>query len=68
MKSVSTVVTVLIIAPIWYYLVYVCLSAAHPDRLVWFLFWIYVPLGLIFRIVDAVIAHNEVKSALSKKS
>jgi hypothetical protein len=30
--------------PIWYFLLYTILSAIHPDRLVWFLYWVYVPL------------------------
>lgn len=42
----------LVTLPIWYYLVYVMLSAAHPDRLVWFLFWTYVPVGLFCRVLS----------------
>lgn len=35
--------------PIWCFLIYVMLKAANPDRLVWFLFFVYVPLGIIDR-------------------
>jgi hypothetical protein len=33
--------------PIWCFLVYVMLKAANPDRLVWFLFFVYVPIGFL---------------------
>ncbi len=29
--------------PVWLFLMYTILAAIHPDRLVWFLFWVYVP-------------------------
>jgi hypothetical protein len=47
MKSAARVFNCIIIVPIWYFLMYTVLTAIHPDRLVWFLFWVYVPLRLI---------------------
>lgn len=38
--------TLCISLPIWFYLVYFMLDAAHADRLVWFLFWIYAPITI----------------------
>ena len=42
--------------PIWFYLVYTMLSAIHPDRLVWFLFWIYMPVQMMRFLLAGVIA------------
>lgn len=41
--GVVIVVGMLIVFPIWAYILYVLLDAAHVDRLVWFLYWIYLP-------------------------
>jgi len=51
MKIVTGILSVVIIMPIWYFLLYTILIAIQPDRLVWFLFWIYVPLGIIVNIL-----------------
>lgn len=55
LKIFSAVVTTLIAAPIWYYLVYVLLKTANVDRLVWFLYWIYLPVGLLLKVLDTII-------------
>lgn len=51
---ITTLLAIFIRLPIWFYLVYVLLQAAHVDRLVWFLFWIYVPAGLFAEIIVAI--------------
>ena len=52
MKTVTALLGLFITLPIWYFLLYTILSAIHPDRLVWFLFWAYVPLGFFLGIVE----------------
>lgn len=47
MKLVSGLLALFITLPIWYFLLYTILLAIHPDRLTWFLFWIYVPFGVL---------------------
>lgn len=42
----------LITLPIWYFIMYTVLSAIHVDRLVWFLFWVYVPMGMVLTIAE----------------
>jgi len=37
---------------IWYYLLYVLLQAAHVDRLVWFLYVAYMPIGIALRCME----------------
>jgi hypothetical protein len=55
MKIIVGIASIFIIAPIWYYILYSILSALNVDRLVWFLFWVYVPLGLLVGIMAKII-------------
>jgi hypothetical protein len=41
--------------PIWFFLLFTVLNAIHPDRLVWFLFVVYVSLGILIGLVQAVV-------------
>lgn len=40
--------------PIWYFMVYSILAAIHADRLLWFLYWIYMPAGIMASILEKV--------------
>ena len=51
---VSIVLALLIELPIWLYLVYWILSQLNPDRLIWFLFIIYVPTIIIISILGKI--------------
>ncbi len=61
LKIFVGVVGFCITLPIWFYLVYTMLCAIHPDRLVWFLFWIYVPVNLLVAILSAIVTANDKK-------
>lgn len=45
--------------PIWLFLLYSILKAIQPDRLVWFLFWIYVPVQIIIGILTGIVKSFE---------
>lgn len=45
--------------PIWYYLIYWILSQLNPDRLIWFLYWTYVPLMIIVQLISKFIEEDE---------
>lgn len=45
MKVIAVLVTLLIQMPVWYYLIYKILESINASELMWFLFWVYVPLG-----------------------
>ncbi len=49
-------VKVFIRLPIWYYLLYMILKAIEADKLTWFLFWVYVPIGLFVSGIGIVLA------------
>jgi len=50
-KLIAAILLLCITLPIWFYLMYVLLKSAQVDRLVWFLYWIYVPLSLFVQIL-----------------
>ena len=52
----SIFLSVFVQLPIWFYLVYTMLAAIHPDRLVWFLFWIYAPVSFLTAALRATTA------------
>lgn len=41
--------------PIWFYLVYWILKQLNPDRLVWFLFIIYIPVTIITSVLAKIL-------------
>lgn len=55
MKTVFTLVSIFITLPIWYFLMYTLLKAVHVDRLVWFLFWVYIPFSLFTSVVNTLV-------------
>lgn len=49
MKALSVIAglaTLFVTLPIWYYLLYQVLSKVQATELMWFLFWVYVPVNL----------------------
>jgi len=52
---ISIILGTCIELPIWFYLIYWILSQLHPDRLVWFLFFIYIPTTIITTILNKLI-------------
>lgn len=56
-------ITTLITMPIWYFLLYTLLQSAHVDRLVWFLFWIYIPFSLTANIMSNVMTNAKSQKA-----
>jgi len=59
LKIFTGIVGLCITLPIWFYLIYSILCATHPDRLVWFLFWVYVPLTFLVSIIQVIIGNAE---------
>lgn len=46
-KAVTGIMSLFLTLPIWFYIIHSLLAAAHADRLLWFLFWVYVPLTFL---------------------
>ena len=39
--------------PIWYYLLYHILKCVEATQLMWFLYWVYVPVGFVLAILTS---------------
>lgn len=50
-EVIAGLVTIFITAPIWYFLQYRVLQMVGATDLMWFLFWVYVPVGIFASIV-----------------
>jgi len=48
---VAVILALFIELLIWFYLIYFILSSLSPDRLVWFLYWVYVPVTIFNTII-----------------
>jgi len=55
MKKVVNVLSVLVVLPIWYYLVWWLLKRADAGELQMFLFWVYVPVGLLCSVTTRLV-------------
>ena len=67
---VSGVLKCFLVLPIWFYLIYCCVAAAHPDRLLWFLFWTYCPVSFMttmIGVIGEVIESRQQKKSAEKK-
>jgi len=47
MKAIWIIVSLLVVMPIWFYLLYQILVAVEANELMWFLYWVYVPVGFL---------------------
>ncbi len=53
-KIVILIGFLFISGPIWFYLMYKTLVAIHASELMFFLYWIYVPVTIIIGIISKV--------------
>ena len=47
LKILNGTLAVVIGLPIWFYILYQVLSAVQATELTWFLYWVYVPVGIV---------------------
>jgi len=56
-KTIANLLALLVVAPIWYWLLYQVLTRVQASELMWFLYWVYVPValfsGALLKIADA---------------
>jgi len=55
LKTVSAILGLIIVMPIWYYLIYQVLIRVHATELMMFLFWVYLPVGILSGILQKII-------------
>lgn len=50
MKKLNGIIALLLVLPIWYYLLYQILVRVNATELMFFLFWIYIPAAMFTQI------------------
>jgi hypothetical protein len=64
LKTAAALLAIFISFPISIYIRYSLLAAVHADRLLWFLFWVDVPVTILLQvIVRAIESANKDDSA-----
>jgi membrane protein DedA with SNARE-associated domain len=58
---ISGLLAIFISVPIWFYLVYKILQAVNATELMWFLYWIYVPVVLSVYIISTIVRASKEK-------
>ena len=51
LKIFAGLLSIFTTMPIWFFILYSILKQLDTDRLVWFLFWIYVPISFLIGII-----------------
>ena len=61
MKIVCALIAIFVTVPIWYFLLFSILKALGDgvDRLVWFMFWVYLPASVVSHILLTVVTTKE---------
>ncbi len=54
-KVISLVLGLTTYMPIWFYLMFKILEAVEATELMWFLFWVYVPVAIVMTIINKVV-------------
>jgi hypothetical protein len=54
MKAINAILVLLISAPIWYYLLYQILVRVNASELMFFLYWVYMPVAILASIIGKI--------------
>jgi len=55
LKGVVAVLSLCVLLPIWYYLMYQVLVRVSASDVMWLLYWIYLPVGIITSIMTKIV-------------
>lgn len=58
-KLMTVIIQLLISLPIWYYLMYKILQSVNASELMWFLYWIYLPVGIVSAVILKIVEINK---------
>jgi hypothetical protein len=53
--AIAAVLSLLVVMPIWYYLLYQVLVRVNASEVMWLLFWVYLPVALITGIITKIV-------------
>ncbi|MCJ7761115.1 hypothetical protein MUP59_08265 [Candidatus Bathyarchaeota archaeon] len=49
------IISVLVLTPVWYFLLYKILVAVQATELMWFMYWVYVPAHILAGVLSVII-------------
>ena len=55
LKIIAMILTVFVTMPIWYFLLYRILTAVNATELMWFLYWVYIPVAIVSMIIAKIV-------------
>lgn len=58
MKAISSILGLFVVLPIWYYLLYQILVRVNASELMMFLFWVYLPVGIMAAVLSKLADAN----------
>ena len=53
-NTIQLIIGIFIYLPLWFYLIYWLIKQNNPDRLIWFLFWVYIPIMLLTQLINEI--------------
>jgi hypothetical protein len=59
MKAAAQVLSVFVVFPIWFYLLYKILVAVNASEVMWLLYWVYLPVGLLAQVILKLVEKSE---------
>lgn len=55
LKAIYGIMSLFLVLPIWFYLLHSILIAIQASQFEWFLFWVYIPFGVLTSILQKII-------------
>lgn len=50
LKTFGAILGLFLVMPMWFFMLHEILKAINADRLLWFIYWTYIPVSLIIKI------------------
>ena len=54
MKVIGAILGLFVSLPIWFFLMYRVLEAVNATELMWFLYWIYLPVTILVSVITKI--------------
>jgi hypothetical protein len=66
-RTVSVTLGTFVVLPIWYWLLYQMLVRVNATELMFFLFWVYVPVGMLVQILVKITDNWHIDQELARR-
>jgi hypothetical protein len=66
LSTLVALVGLLVSLPIWFYLLYQILVRVQASELMFFLFWVYVPVSLLITVISKLLESDDLLAEIGK--